>query len=189
VLDRVELVLKEIELKRVESYDCDDDRRGGRGSDDACEELVLGPLLLDLPLTGVPARIVTVDADTGTFREVEFKVHKPEDDPGDRAFLDAHPEFRRVSIRVRGRYDGQTFVYLTDLGAEQEYDLVPPLVVREGTATNLTLTVDLARWFLVNGQLVNPLLGLKGQPLESPIKENIKRSFEVFEDRDRDGRR
>lgn len=190
VLDRVELVLREIELKRLFD-DCDDDRSSSRSgsSDDDCEEFSTGPLLLDLPLTGGPERVVTIQADTGTYSEVEFEIHKPEDDPGDNQFLQQHPEFRRVSIRVRGRYDGQPFVFITDLDVEQEYDLVPPLVVTDATETNLTLVVTVIDWFRVRGALVNPLLGLKGQPFESEVKENIKRSFEVFEDRDHDGRR
>lgn len=192
VFDRVELVLKEIELERV--FDaCDDDgiarSSGSSGDDDDdCEEFSTGPMLLDLPLGSGPDRVVTIQADSGTYREVEFKIHKPEDDPGDDRFLAEHPDLRRVSIRARGRYDGQPFVFVTELSAEQEYDLVPPLVVGAGTATNLTLVVDIAGWFRVNGQLVNPMAALKGQPFESQVNENIKRSFDAFEDRDCDGR-
>jgi hypothetical protein len=197
VFDKVELVLKEIELERQFHDDCDVDRHRGSGSsgrddeDDAaddCEELEFGPLLVDLPLSGSPERVITVEADSGTFDEVEFKIHKPEDDVGDNAFLAAHPEFRRVSIRVRARFDGQPVLFETDLNAEQEYRLVPPLVLTERATTNLTLTVDLATWFVVGGRLVSPALGLNGQQFEGQVKENIKRSLEMFKDRDRDGR-
>jgi len=75
----------------------------------------------------------------------------------------------------------------TDLNAEQENRLVPPLSVTARTATNLTLTVDLSTWFVVGGQLVSPALGLKGKQFESQITENIKQSFEMFKDHDRDG--
>jgi hypothetical protein len=197
VFDQVQLVLREIELKRVEVGDCDDDGddNSGPGSapaaghdDGDCEEFAIGPMLLDLPLTGQPERIITVQVDTGTFREVEFEIHKPDDDDaGDVAFLRDHPEFRRVSILARGRFDGQTFAFLTDLNVEQEHRLVPPLVVTERTGTNLTLVVDLAGWFALGGELVNPLLALKGQPFEDQVENNIKRSLRLFEDRDRDG--
>lgn len=187
VFDQVELVLREIELKRVFD-DCHDDSSGSGSSDDDCEEFATGPILLDLPLGEGPARVVTIEADTGTYREVEFEIHKPEDDPGDDQFLRDHPDFRKVSIRARGRFDGESFVYQTDLDVEQEYDLVPPLVVGGGTATNVTLVVTIGDWFRVRGVLVNPLQALKGQAFESEVTENIKRSFKVFEDRDRDGR-
>src|SRR4051812_32918224 len=44
VIDRVQLVLREIELKRAETVSCGD----GSGHD-ACERLEVGPILLDLP--------------------------------------------------------------------------------------------------------------------------------------------
>ena len=190
VLEQVELVLREIELERL--FDaCDRSDSSGsssRSDDDDCEELSVGPMLLDLPLGGAPERVVTIEADSGIYREVEFEIHKPEDDEGDDQFLREHPDFRKVSIRARGRYDGQAFVFQTDLSAKQEYDLVPPLVVSERTATNLTLVVSVADWFRVRGALVDPMQALKGGAFEGDVKDNIKRSFEVFEDRDHDGR-
>jgi hypothetical protein len=192
VFDQVQLVLREIELERVFHDDCDDDDRDdgdeGRGDDD-CEELEIGPILVDLPLDGGAERVITVEADSGSYDEVEFEIHKPDDDDDrDEAFLAAHPDFRRVSIRVRARYDGEPVVFETDLNAEQERRLVPPLTLTERAATNLTLTADLATWFVVGGQLVNPVRGLKGASLENEIKDNIKRSIEMVKDHDRDGR-
>ncbi|MEZ4587203.1 MAG: hypothetical protein R2909_12440 [Gemmatimonadales bacterium] len=200
VLEQVELVLREIELKRVHDGQCDDDRGGSSPSagsasrddddhdDDACEKFVTGPMLLDLPLGEGPERVVTIEADTGTYREVEFEIHKPEDDPGDDAFLAAHPDLKKVSIRARGRFDGVEFTYLSDLSAEQEYDLVPPLVVSEATTTNLTLTIDVTSWFKVGGQLVDPGQANKGAAFENAVRDNIRRSIRLFEDRDHDGR-
>ena len=91
IIDQVQLVLREIELKRVESTtSC------GESSSDHCEKLELGPILLDLPLGGAggAARTFSVAVDTGTFDEVEFEIHHPSDDDGaDVAFLQAHPDF------------------------------------------------------------------------------------------------
>jgi len=196
VLEQVELVLREIELKRTRDDQCDDDHDGSSPSasaashddDDACEKFVAGPVLLDLPLGEGPERVVTIEADTGTYREVEFEIHKPEDDPGDDAFLAAHPDFVKVSIRARGRFDGVEFTYQSDLSAEQEYDLVPPLVVMGESATNLTLTIDVTSWFKVAGQLVDPSQANKGGAFENAVRDNIKRSIRLFEDRDHDGR-
>ena len=205
VFEQVELVLKEIRLKRVEGtqgcVDDDQDHDDVRGAaaarssddddegddDDHCEQFVVGPMLLDLPLGPDPARIVTVQVDTGSYREVEFKIHKPENDEGDDAFLQAHPELRKVSIRARGRFDGKPFSYVTELTAEQKQRLDPPLVVTEQTATNLTLVVDIRAWFQVSGALIDPITAAKGQLFDSAVRENIKRSFRVFEDRDRNG--
>ena len=50
VLSTAQLVLKEIEFERAESSsDCSDDLPDG---DDDCEELEVGPILVDLPLIG-----------------------------------------------------------------------------------------------------------------------------------------
>ena len=181
VLEQVELVLREIELERVGE---DDSCRGGEneGDDDACEEVELGPLLIDLPLGGGTMRRLQVAVEAGAYEEVEFEVHKPDDDEAkDLAFLAAHPDFDHVSIRVRGTFNGVPFVFVTDLNAEQEIDLSPPLMVAAGASAELTLIVDVRTWFLAAGgsRLVNPLTALKGQPNEGLVKENIKRSIDA----------
>ncbi|HEX9167105.1 MAG TPA: hypothetical protein VF862_14425 [Gemmatimonadales bacterium] len=185
VLSRVQLVVKEIELKRAEdSSTCLDDAEGE--SDDDCEEIEFGPILLELPLNGSVSQVLTVEADTGTYRELEFEIHKPEDGGEDAIFLAQHPDFRRVSIRAEGTWNGTPFVFLSELGVEQELDLVPPLRIEAAGSTELTLRVDLRSWFLNSGgtAFINPATANKGQSAESVVSENIKRSFEAFENDD-----
>ena len=174
VFTKVELVLKKIELERVDEDDC-------LGADD-CEELEVGPLLVELPLGGGPERKLLVDVGAGVFDEVEFEIHKPEDsDATDAAFLANRPDLRQVSIRAVGTYNGAPFVWFTDLNAEQELDLVPPMTVGGGSAAELTLLIDLGSWFGNAGgtSLVGPSTALKGQPNEGLVKENVKRSFQA----------
>jgi hypothetical protein len=182
VFEDVDLVLREIELKRApDSVPCEDHR--GSGRDDECEEIEIGPVLLSLALDGRTEQVITATVDTGTFRRVEFEIHKPDDDSGaDRAFLRDHPEFRRVSIRARGTFNGSPFVFTTDVNAEQRFDLVPPLVVREGQTTELVLMVDLRSWFLnaTGTAFVNPETANPGGPNENLVKNNIKLSIEMF---------
>jgi hypothetical protein len=193
VLTRVQIVLREIELKRTEgSTTCvdddqfDDSPSGSKSQDDQsqdgesedhCEKFVTGPVLLDLPLNGAMDQVVTIDADTGTYRELEFEVHKP---------ADGGP-----SIRVEGTWNGTPFVYTTDLNAEQEVGLVPPLVITAAGQTALTLKIDLRTWFLNGGgtAFVDPATANSGQPSENLVKDNIRRSFDAFEDDDHDGER
>ena len=97
VIDRVQLVLREIELKRAEAtVNCGED-----AGHDACEKLELGPVLLDLPLGGAggAARSFSVPVDAGTYDEVEFEIHKPSHDE-DAAFVQANPDFDGVSVKV-----------------------------------------------------------------------------------------
>lgn len=182
VIDRVQIVLREIELKRVNHDACD----SIVGEDDGCEEFETGAILVDLPLGGAVETVLSVAIDTGTYGELEFKIHKPEDD--DTAFLLAHPDFAETTIRVTGSFNGTPFVYETDLDAEQELDLVPPLVISDvSVATNVTLRVDLSGWFMVGGALVNPQTANKGGANEGVVKESVKDSFKAFEDHDHDG--
>lgn len=188
VLSKIELVLRDIKFKRVEGGpDCDDLEARGNDKDD-CEKFATGPMLLDLPLGSAPERVVTVEVDAGTYRHVEFRIHKPEDDNGDASFLAAHPDLRKVSVRVTGQYDGNGFVYISDLSAKQRNDLTPPLVVGSKAATDVTLKVDVATWFAAGGLLIDPASALKGQPNDNLVRDNIRRSFHWFEDKDHDGK-
>lgn len=185
VITKVEMVVKEVELKRVEfDGQCD-----GTTSDDECEELEFGPLLLDLPLSGGATSQVSVAVLPGTYDEFEFEVHKPSDDSEDAAFLAANPAFNGVSIRVTGTWNGVPFTYLTDVSAEQEMDLVPPLVVVAESTTDFTLFIDINSWFRDEGNaLIDPATANKGGANESIVNSRITQSFEVFEDSDHDGR-
>ena len=184
IIDRVDLVLREIELKRSEATtDC-----GESPEDDACEKLELGPILLSLPLgTAGAERAFSVTVAPGTYREVEFEIHKPSHDD-DAAFVQANPEFDGVSVKVTGTYNGEPFDFVSDLNAEQEIELNPPLVVTESAATDLTLFIDLDGWFRdAGGTLVNPTTAGSGQSNENLVKENITRTLDAFEDHDHDG--
>ncbi len=216
VLDSVQLVLRDIKFQRVDEDMCDDDHDGvdddgdtlhtirvaavhddggeddgDDGHSDACESFNAGPFLLDVPLDSSVAKAFTVAVDTGTYQQVRFKIHKPEDDGDarDAAFLAAHPAFEKVSIRVVGTFNGQPFTFITDLDASQRMALVPPLVVADSMQNvDVTIKVDVSSWF-ANGAagLVNPTSALKGEANENLVKDNIRDSFRAFRDDDRDG--
>ncbi len=185
ILDQVQIVLREIELERAGAVTCED----GLARDD-CEEFEVGPILVDLPLNQGTELTLTVPIDTGSFDEIEFEIHKvDDDDPEDAAFRQAHPDFIGTSIRVRGTYNGVPFTFETDVNAEQEFDLIPPLVIDDmTTTTNVTVRFDVSQWFLDGfQQLVDPASANKGGPNENRVKDNIENSIEAFGDDDRDG--
>lgn len=180
-IDSVFMVVRKLELKRTMAVACD----SMSSSDDGCEELELGPFLLDLPLGVAGAdRQFTVPIDTGTYTKVEFEIHRAE--LGDTAFLNAHPGYNGVSIRVVGRWNGTPFVYTTSLDVEQETQFTTPIVVADGP-TSFTLNVDIGAWFRNGADLVDPATALNGQPNQGLVEENIKQSFQAFEDGDHDG--
>jgi hypothetical protein len=184
ILASVQVVLREIELKALETADCDTEPEPA-----GCEEIEVGPVLVDLPLTPGAAQEFALEIPGGTYSRIDFEVHKISgDDPADATFRQAHPEFVDKSIRVLGTFNGQAFTFESDLDVEQELDLAPPLVVGENTSTNVTIRVDVSTWFQApGGGLVDPATANKGGQNESEVKENIKSSLHAFEDADADG--
>ncbi len=184
-ITRVQVVLREIELERVEVTDCDVEPEP-----DGCEKFETGPVLVDLPLDGSTSQGISINIDPGTYTEVEFDIHKvSSDDVDDMAFLQANPTMEGKSIAVEGTYNGVVFNYETDLNEEQELALIPNLVIGEDApATNVTVRFDLSTWFVDQfGDLFDPATAAKGEPNENLAKDNIKNSIEAFEDEDKDG--
>lgn len=188
IITEVELVLREVELERVEIEDCD-----AAPVEDECEEFETDPFLLDLPLGGGTERVFMVGVAPGDYDEVELELHKPSDDPADLVFVDLHPDFADISIRVVGTFNGAGFTFISDLNAEQELALDPILSVPAAagsptTPTNLTIRVNLDAWFRdAAGALVDPTTANKGGANENLVRDNIIDSFEGFQDDDADG--
>lgn len=188
-IQNVGIVLREIELERRFELDCDE-IEDQRGDNDFCEKFESGPILLEPGLDGSVVHLVTIDVPEGVYDEIEFDVHKLSDDsPENRAFLNLHPEFDELSIRVTGTYNGIDFVFMQDLMDEQEITLNPPITVGPiPEVLNVTMNIDLTSWFRTGaGALVNPASANKGGENENMVERNIKDSIDVFEDNDEDG--
>lgn len=188
VIKSVDIVLREVELERIEDLaDCPD----SSGGDDACEEFTVGVQLVSLPLGNGTDKVVTVNVAAGIYDEVEFAIHKPEDDGSDAAFIAAHPDFADVSIRVTGTLSRAgtrtSFVYTTDLNQEQEVNLNPPLDVTSDGAVNLTIRLDIATWFVNGTAIIDPATANNGGANENVVQNNIRASIDAFHDDDSDG--
>lgn len=182
VLSQVELVMRRIELHRAGAAAC------GELANDDCEELEVGPILADLPLgTAGAARTFSVQIAPGTYDKLELKIRVPSSG-SDAGFRQAHPGFEDASVRVTGTYNGTAFVYTSDLEAEMEFGLDPALTSSESSATDLTVLVDLDKWFRNQaGALIDPATANLGQPNEALVEQSIRSSLNAFEDDDRDG--
>jgi hypothetical protein len=210
LIDKAQIVLREIELELAAGScrddDGDDDRDGDDDSDDLranrldgddddgdCGDLELGPVLVSLPLNGTTTQTVAIPAVPGTYKEVEFELHKPEvgdddddDDRRDREFLQRNPQWVGTSVRVEGSFNGRPFVFTSNVSASQELALQPPLTIGQGGQAELTLVVDVRSWFL-NGSrsgLIDPATANRGGPNRDRVAENIKRSFGTDRDDD-----
>lgn len=198
-IDAAEIVLREIEFERDDDVEnCPSSSRDDDSSSDGddCEEIERGPFLVDVPLTASdPTAIIEAELPVGRWEEIEFDVHKlDDDDPDDRQLLEDTGFPEDVSIRVTGTWtpaNGSSvpFTYTSDLNEDQEIELSPPLEVTADTPGNVTFRLAIGTWFRDgSGQLVNPDRGNDDGELEDLIEDNIERSIEAFEDDDRDGR-
>ncbi len=181
-LSSVQIVLREVELRRAEVASCVEE--------DACEKFATGPVLVSLPLDANVSTAFEIAIDTGNYVEVEFEIHKVSgDDPADAAFIQANPAFDDISIRVEGSFNGDAFVFETDLNVKQELALSPTVVVDGTVATiNVTICSAVNVWFLdATGAAIDPATANKGEENENLVKDNIKDSFEAFEDNDLGG--
>ncbi|MBI2407439.1 MAG: hypothetical protein HYV19_03965 [Gemmatimonadetes bacterium] len=183
VITKAQVVLKQIELKQAAGVSCPD----SASKDDGCEELKLGPVLVDLPLSSNVTAPVTVSVPSGTYREIELEVHRVGGDALDAAFTAAHPDFSDISIRLEGTFNGAPFVYTSKLDAELEMALEPPVVI-DGAGGNITVQIDISNWFRNGSTVIDPRTANVGGVNEGIVKEQIKRSFHAVEDHDRDGK-
>lgn len=178
-LTGVELVMREIELEKVDDESCDTGFEG----EDNCEEFETGPRVFELPMDGSTDAVLTIsDVPAGLYDELEIEIHKVSDDPEDTALLAARPDLADVSIRVEGSFDGTPFVFTTGVEEEFEFELLPPLDPSAGPV-NVTLSIDVESWFRSGVDLLDPA----DEQNRSQIENNIQQSFEAFEDDDGDG--
>lgn len=185
VITRVEVVAREIELRRVGVVSCD-----SLASDDDCEEFSADARLIVLPLTAGATQVLAIDVPAGSYSDFEMDVHKVSDDAEHAAFLAANPSWPTdASLRVTGFYNGVPFTFVSEVDFEVEETLSPPLVVDAAGALNLTVRLDLTVWFRngATGPLIDPATAGSGGPNKSLVENNIKNSVKAFQDDDRDG--
>jgi hypothetical protein len=187
---RVQLVLRDVDLKRVEDDACETGH-------DGCAKFKAGPVLIDLPLSGGVITPFSEKIAPGTYDRVELKVHEPDDDNGARAaFYAAHPDWqKKATVRVTGTYDSGTGAQPFDIylaaNLEVKQDITPPVTVDSATSPstiNLTLGVDVDSWFrTASGALIDPRSTTADRQLLNVVTENVKRSFRAVRDDDRNG--
>ncbi len=179
-ITRARFVMKKIELETA--------------SDSA--EFKTSPLVIELNLTGSVQTVGVANVPFGTYRELEFKVHRIDSSnisglsSVEKASFADFLAGERYSIIIEGIVytdggTGQAFVFRSKVDAEQEYDLNPPLVVSEANPTaNVTMVVSSFGWFRGSG---GTLLDPTDSRNESQIGENLKESINVYKDDDRNG--
>jgi len=195
VLTSAEVVLRGIKFDHADgTIGCsaggvtDASGEGSSAKDGECEDFKAEPMILALPLNGSVSRQVTANVAAGSYKKVSFKVHKLGGDALDKALQSSRPDMQGVSVLVKGTLNGAAFTYISNLEAEQEIELNPPMQVSaDGSQVGVTLSVDAAGWFVGSGAVLDPRQAGVGGALEETVRRNIEASFEGFEDNDHDG--
>lgn len=163
---RARLAVRAIVLVPAASGECEPEEE----EEGQCVELRSRPMLVDLPLGAGSKSVFTSRARADSYSVVEVAIGRP-----DRS--------RAESIRLEGSWSRsglrREFVYVADVNEVQELDLTPPLDLRAGRTTRLTLRFDIAAWFRTpdRAALVDPSSANPGRPNETLVRDNIRMSF------------
>jgi hypothetical protein len=183
VMTKAQVVVRRIKLEQGVTATCmDDDNKG----DDDCAETSIGPVLVTLPLTANTVTSVDASIPPGTYRKIDFRIHKPSGDANDAAFVTANPTFANSSIRVEGTYNGTAFVFTSTVSEKEELEFNPPIVI-DATNKNVTVQIDVSSWFKSGTTVIDPATANPGQPNENLVRNNIRASLRALEDDDKKG--
>lgn len=154
------------------------------------------PVLVALNLTGSLQDVSAREVPFGTYRRIEFDVHRIDSadvaslPTADRALFADFLVGQRYSVIVEGTVyktglAAQSFTYRSKIDAQQKIDLSPQLVVSETSPTgNATMLISSFNWFKnQTGVLVDPI----DPNSEGVIDENLKNSIRVFKDNNKRG--
>jgi hypothetical protein len=182
VIQKVQLVFRKIELDRTGAADCVAEDESGDDHPNVggeCEDIMLNPLLVDVPVDNALHPVINIPLAAGTYRQLEARLGPARDNAT--VFNTANPNLVGKSVRVEGTFKGAPFVFMSavNTGLEMEFD--PPLVI-DATTMNATVSIDVSKWFLnSSGQVIDPTTGTSGTNV-AQIENNIRRSFHAFED-------
>ncbi|MBL0171098.1 MAG: hypothetical protein IPP90_10255 [Gemmatimonadaceae bacterium] len=204
VISKAQFVVRDVKLKSATAICTDDDDFAGAAAqngvrsvdarsqhdrDDAdCPSVRVGPFLVDVPMNGTDGARVAVPVPEGTYSSVRLTLHKvTSSDSADAAFRQAFPDFRGISVRLEGTYNGTPFVFVGDVDAKIEVPLTAPVVIKTG-GDDVTVSVDLGTWFVrPSGGLLSPALANTPGGTRSTVQNNIRFAFKAFRDRNHDG--
>lgn len=153
---------------------------------DACSEVTVQPSVLDLRLESSPQVLGLFQApvEPGSYERFQFDLHVVQS--GETGFITQgfqEGTSTRVvgSIEDAGGSSGVDALFgptgTVDLFFDQELDL------EAGESASLTLTVDVASWFLAeDGSVIDPEAAAAGGQLAAEVRENIAGSFDISVD-------
>jgi hypothetical protein len=187
VITKAQLLARRIELAPAGATACAGVQESGDDSgdvEDGCAEVETGPTLLDIPLDGTTKTSMTASVPPGSYRALEVRIGPiTSGNRSSQAFILAHPEFKNLSVRVEGTFNGKAFVFTSPIDTRIETAFSVPVTV-DASNPNVTIAIDLSNWFSDgSGGTLDP----SNSANAARISANIAGSLRAFEDDDHDG--
>lgn len=181
----VRVVLREIEMRRSSaSAACTETPTGQTSDSDQCDELVVRPQLVDLPLqsTDPVPRIafgnVKVDE---SYAELWFRLHElSAADSADEALLQQNPGLKDgAAVQISGSWNDTTFTADLPLGQTESLPFRSAIQLGDGAQLGIGVTVDLRSWFEDpdTGRLIDPRKAASVDSVRAKVLANIPASF------------
>jgi hypothetical protein len=148
-----------------------------------------GPYVLNISLDTTVSTVGVVNLPHGTYNMITFQIHKltPGEQVSDSSFapVDSNGTQNFYSIIVKGRYNGNPFVFRSSKTFFVKTRLNPPMTVKDSVSNyNATIQTDISQWFTdEGGHIIDPTK--PGN--EHRIELAIRRSFHAFKDNNEDG--
>lgn len=148
---------------------------GDNGGD--CD-VKLGPFVVYLDMTQKVGIAAMAKIPLGTFDEIKFQVHKPSPNEGigDPDFFESNS--RRFSVVVKGFFNGNFFVFKSDVTVAKEIEFEgQPVIIGAVPVVNLTIRLSPYLWFMQEGVLIDPLDENNKNIIDQNIKNSLRRAF------------
>lgn len=190
MVTKAQFVVSDVRLRTVTGACVDDAVAASDKKNDysECPEIKIGPFLVNVPVTGEDGARISVDVPAGTYGNIRMKLHKVDANNAlDMPFQQENPDFRNITVRLEGTYNGTPFTFVTDVSTTLNVPLAKPLVVRAG-GDEVTISVDVASWFVnSSGGLYSPAAANTPGSIRAAVVANIERAFRAFRDQNHDG--
>ena len=170
-LTTAKFLLRKIELESEE---------GGEES-----EINLGPIVVDLDLSARVTEFSYAKVVPGIYHEIHFQLHKPAptESISDPEFIESTNA--RYSVIVKGVFNGEFFVYKTDVTVSKEVEFENHNVaITANGFVNITVRVNPFLWFEGANGILNPLDPVNKILIDKNIKDSFRRAFK---DNDKNG--
>jgi hypothetical protein len=164
ILDEAKFLVKEMKLQRH-----------GDGGD--CN-VKTGPFVVYLDMNQKVVLTAMATIPVGDYEKVKFKIHKPRpnEEITDPDFIESTS--RRFSVVAKGSFNGNSFVYKSDITVVKEIEFEQhPVTVAEAVAVNITIRLNPYEWFMQNGLIIDPLYEGNRHIIDHNIKQSLRRAF------------